>query len=382
MNKKDHSRREFIKLNSLSALGTVLTTGLLNGCATSKIQSQDNTIKRSYIKNQKQRIDEYDPTNPKLCHRFKAFWKEDEMLFLKQIGVRWVRLEFSPGEGSYEHILSIQKKLAKYEIQIYSGTHSSYISERVGLGLTGRDKDIESYQTFLRDLGRLQIPVAAYSFAVANTYETATIQRRGYTVRQFDLTDFRNKVEKQSFEREYSDDEIWSAYTYFMKAILPIAEEANVKLALHPNDPPLSKMNGIARIFAHYDGYKRAEEIAGNSKYWGLCFCIGSWSEGGDKMGKNVFEMINDFGGRDKIYEIHFRNVTAPLPHFEETFPDEGYMDMYQVMKSLRQAHFNGIVMPDHVPLVEGDQGMRRAGTAYCIAYMRALLRRANEEIG
>ena len=144
MNKKDHSRREFIKLNSLSALGTVLTTGLLNGCATSKIQSQDNTIKRSYIKNQKQRIDEYDPTNPKLCHRFKAFWKEDEMLFLKQIGVRWVRLEFSPGEGSYEHILSIQKKLAKYEIQIYSGTHSSYISERVGLGLTGRDKDIES----------------------------------------------------------------------------------------------------------------------------------------------------------------------------------------------------------------------------------------------
>ena len=99
-------------------------------------------------------------------------------------------------------------------------------------------------------------------------------------------------------------------------------------------------------------------------------------------MGKNVFEMINDFGGRDKIYEIHFRNVTAPLPHFEETFPDEGYMDMYQVMKSLRQAHFNGIVMPDHVPLVEGDQGMRRAGTAYCIAYMRALLRRANEEIG
>jgi mannonate dehydratase len=82
----------------------------------------------------------------------------------------------------------------------------------------------------------------------------------------------------------------------------------------------------------------------------GLTFCVGTWSEGGEKMGKNVFEMIRDFGGRGKIFEIHFRNVTGPLPHFVETFPDDGYMDMYQVMKSLRQVKFNGAVEPDHVP--------------------------------
>ena len=159
-------------------------------------------------------------------------------------------------------------------------------------------------------------------------------------------------------------------------------EEAGVKLALHPDDPPLAKMNGTAKLFTHYDGYHRAEQIAGGSKAWGLTFCVGTWMEGGKEMGKDVFEMIKDFGGRGKLFEVHFRNVTSPLPHFVETFPDEGYTDMYQVMKALREVRFTGAAEPDHVPQLAGDTGMHRAGTAYCVAYMRALLRRANEEVG
>jgi mannonate dehydratase len=189
-------------------------------------------------------------------------------------------------------------------------------------------------------------------------------------------------VEKQRFERKYSAEDIWTNYTYFMKAVLPAAEEAGVKLALHPDDPPLQEMNGVAKIFTHYDGYARAERIAGGSANWGLTFCVGTWSEGGARMGKNVFEMIQDFGGRGKIFEVHFRNVTGPLPHFVETFPDDGYMDMYQVMKALRQVRFSGAAEPDHVPKLTGDAGLPRAGTAYCISYMRALLKRANEEAG
>ena len=181
------------------------------------------------------------------------------------------------------------------------------------------------------------------------------VQHRGYTSREFDLNDFRTKVEKQQFDREYSADDIWANYTYFVKAVLPVAEEAGVKLALHPDDPPLAKMNGVAKLFTHYDGYHRAEQIAGNSRNWGLTFCVGTWSEGGDQMGKNVFEMIRDFGGRGKIFEVHFRNVTGPLPHFVETFPDDGYMDMYQVMKALRQVRFSGAAEPDHVPQLAGD---------------------------
>ena len=99
-------------------------------------------------------------------------------------------------------------------------------------------------------------------------------------------------------------------------------------------------------------------------------------------MGKNVFEMIRDFGGRGRIFEVHFRNVTSPLPHFDETFPDDGYMDMYAVMKALRQVKFTGAAEPDHVPKLAGDTGILRAGTAYCIACMRTMRRRANEEVG
>jgi mannonate dehydratase len=297
-------------------------------------------------------------------------------------------VNFAPERSTFDDLRRTHDRFARFGLQIYSGVHYAYRATEVQLGQPGRDKYIEAYQTFLRDIGKLGVAIASYDFHPANTYTTDEVETpRGYTAREFKLSDFRGKVEKQRFEREYSADEIWANYTYFMKAVLPVAKEAGVKLALHPDDPPLAKMNGVAKVLVHYDGYRRAEEIADQiegkgSPHWGLTFCVGTWSEGGDQMGKDVFEMIRDFGGRHKIFEIHFRSVTGPLPHFVETFPDEGYMDMYQVMKALREVRFDGMMVPDHVPALAGEKGIHRAGTAYCIAYMRALLRRANEEVG
>jgi mannonate dehydratase len=328
-------------------------------------------------------IGEYDPANTKISHRLNARSVTDEdLVFLQQIGLRWVRLEFGNGEVTLDDMRKTQQRFARFELGIHAGVHYAFRSERVQLGQPGRDRDIEQYCRFLRDLGKLGVPVASYDFHPANTYTTNTVERRGYRAREFDLDDFRKRVEKQRFEREYSSDEIWANYTYFMKAVLPVAREAGVTLALHPDDPPVAKMNGVAKIFTHYEGYRRAEQVAAGNPHWGLTFCVGTWMEGGDSMGKDVFGMIRDFGGRGKIAEVHFRNVTSPLPRFVETFPDDGYTDMYQVMKALRQVKFAGAVEADHVPQLSGDKGMPRAGTAYCIAYMRALLRRANEEVG
>ncbi len=324
-----------------------------------------------------------DTNNVKLAHRLTpASLTDDDLLFLQQIGLKWVRLEFGERPVSFDQLLAEQHRFARFGMRIYSGVHYSYRSLRVQLGQPGRDQDIETYCRFLRDLGRLGVPVASYDFHPGNTYTTNMVQRRGYTAREFDLDTFRSKVEKQEFPREYSADDIWANYIYFMKAVLPVAEEAGVKLALHPDDPPLAKMNGVAKLFTHYDGYHRAEQIAGGSRNWGLTFCVGTWSEGGTKMGKDVFEMIRDFGGRGKIFEVHFRNVSGPLPRFVEAFPDDGYLDMYQVMKALRQVKFNGAAEPDHVPKLAGDSGLLRAGTTYCLIYMRTLLKRANEEVG
>lgn len=326
------------------------------------------------------KIDEYDPENAKIAHAVGSEASNDDLLFLRQIGLRWVRLHYGDWDADVDKLREVQKRFAQYGLQIYSASHPAYRSLKIQLGQPGRDEDIELYCAFIRCLGKLGIPVAIYDFHPANTYTTNHVERRGYIAREFDLHEFRSNVEKQRFNREYSTEEMWEYYTYFVKAVLPVAEEAKVKMALHPDDPPLAKMNGVAKLFINYEGYRQAEQIAGGSENWGLRLCVGTWIEGGDQMGKDVFEMIRDFGDRGKIFEIDFRNVSSPMPHFVETFHDDGYVDMYQVMKALREVHYTGSVLPDHIPQLVGDKG-RRAGLAYCIAYMRALLRRANEEV-
>lgn len=326
-------------------------------------------------------IDEYDPGNIKIAHQIPWTSSDEDLLFLKQIGLRWAQVSWGNETPDVDAMRAAQTRLAEYGIGIYSGRHNAYSSLKVELGQPGRDADIETYCDFIRALGVLEIPLCVYDFHPANTYTTARAEQRGYAAREFDLEDFRTKVEKDRFDRTYSAEEIWENFTYFIRAVLPVAEAAGVTLAMHPDDPPVAVMNGVGKLITHYDGYRRAEEITGGSKHWGLLFCVGTWSEGGDQMGKDVFEMIRDFGGRGKIHEIHFRNVSGPLPHFVETFPDDGYLDMCEVMKTLREVGFNGLLIPDHIPGLAGDDN-RRAGLAYCVAYLRALLRRANEEVG
>jgi mannonate dehydratase len=329
------------------------------------------------------RKDEYAPDNIKIATRLSIRSATDEdLLFLRQLGMRWVHAEFG-ANAPYEVIQSTQERLGRFGIKIYVGVMDAYRSLRIQLGQPGRDQDIERFQTFLRDLGRLGVPASKIDFHPANTYTTTMVETpRGYTSREFNLDDFRKKSEKQAFDRQYSAEEIWANYTYFIKAVLPVAEKADVRLALHPDDPPLAMMNGVAKVFINADGYRRADEIAGGSRHFGLMFCAGTWAEGGAQMGKDIFGMVRDYGGRNKIVAVHFRNVSSPLPRFHETYMDDGYVDMYQVMKAFRQVRFSGSMVPDHIPAFAGDRGMNRAGTAYCITYMRSLLRRANEEVG
>ena len=201
-------------------------------------------------------------------------------------------------------------------------------------------------------------------------------------MRVFDLEVFRKTIEKQRFGRVYNAEEMWSNYEYFIKRVLPVAEDSDVRMALHPDDPPVAMMNGVAKLFTHLDGYRRADEIAGHSKHWGILLCIGTWSEGGKKMGKDVFEMIRYWGKRKQLFAIHFRNVSGTLPRFFETFPDAGYQDMPRVMWTLREVGFNGSAIGDHIPHMINDSGLQQAGAAYCVAYMRALLRQANRDVG
>src|SRR5258708_21153060 len=232
-------------------------------------------------------IAEYDPLNIKVAHRLDAkAITDDDLLFLQQIGLRWVRLEFGEGDTTFESLRAVQQRYARFGLSIYSAVHSAYRSGKAQLGQPGRDQATDTSRRFLRDIGKLEIPVASYDFHPGNTYTTNYVQRRGYTSREFDLNDFRGKVEKQRFEREYSADDIWASYTYFMKAVLPVAEESGVKLALHPDDPPVAKMNGVAKIFTNYEGYRRARAGAGGRRPLGPAVLRRARSGGGRCIGR------------------------------------------------------------------------------------------------
>ncbi|MBK5291105.1 MAG: mannonate dehydratase, partial [Acidobacteriia bacterium] len=136
-------------------------------------------------------------------------------------------------------------------------------------------------------------------------------------------------------------------------------------------------LGGVARIFTNYAAYERAFEIA-NSPNFGACLCVGTWGEGGKGMGKDPVEAALSFGQRKKLFKIHFRNVSSPLPKFRETFVDNGYLDMYKVMKALRKVDFHGIIIPDHVP--GGGPMYPQANYAYTLGYMKALRDRVNAE--
>jgi len=175
---------------------------------------------------------------------------------------------------------------------------------------------------------------------------------------------------KLTHERRYSEQEIWENYASFIREVAPVAEEAGVRIGIHPDDPPVEELGGVPRcIFSTFEGYRQALEIA-DSPNVGVCLCVGCWLEGGERMGCDVLEAIRFFSRQGKLFKVHFRNIDRPLPHFVETFLDNGYMDMGAVMQALDQSGFDGVAIPDNIPHMDGDA---RLGAAYTIGYMKAL---------
>jgi mannonate dehydratase len=171
-----------------------------------------------------------------------------------------------------------------------------------------------------------------------------------------------------------TEERMWENYAYFIRAVLPVAEEAGVKMALHPDDPPVPMLGGVARIFRSPDHFKRAYALNPDSPSWGLDLCLGCCSEmPGNR--ENVHEMIEFFGTRGKIFYIHFRDVQGELPNFQECFIGEGNFDPAEVMVQLHRVGFDGFILDDHVPHMDDDTDWNHRGRAHAIGYMQGLMR-------
>jgi mannonate dehydratase len=302
------------------------------------------------------------------------------------MGVEYVVLWTGGDKAGYEYYASRRQLFESAGLKVYGfGNSSVHNQDVITLGLPGRDEKIEEYKTHLRNLGKAGIPYTTYAHMANGIWSTERELTRGNaSARAFDHEKIgtgwwiENTYEGPlTHERVYTEEEIWENFVYFIRQVAPVAEEANVRIGIHPDDPPVEELGGIPRcIFSNFDGYKRALEIA-DSPNVGICLCVGCWAEGGSKMGKDVFETIRYFGERKKLFKVHFRNVDQPLPHFVETFVDDGYMDMYQVLKAMRAVDFDGVFIPDHIPTMGSHP---QVGTAYTIGYMKALLDRVNAE--
>ena len=248
------------------------------------------------------------------------------------------------------------------------------ISNRITLGLPGRDEDLDTFCQSVTNVGRAGIPILCYNFmAVFNWLRTSTTTRgRGDAL----VTSYDHRLMKNAApaeDGEFSDEQMWQNFEYFLKRVVPVAEAAKVRLALHPDDPPISPIRGLARIIRSVDAFKRVFELVPSDSN-GMTFCQGNFAA----MGADVPAAIRYFGSRKKIFFAHFRDVRGTVPRFEETFHDEGDTDMVEAMRAYRDIGFDGPIRPDHAPTMEGESndnpGYMIRGKLFAIGYMKGLI--------
>ncbi len=256
--------------------------------------------------------------------------------------------------------------------------------DHIMLGEPGREEQMDNVCMSIRNLGRAGIPVLGYHFSPSFVWRTenhAPLGRYGARVQAFDLARQMQGVDDMADFGQRRDvlipdvEFLWENFAWFMERALPVCEEYGVTMALHPDDPPLPSLSGIARLFTSVESYRRAEQMIA-SPNWGLLLCIGTFSSmaGG---ARNIFDAIREFGPRKRIIYAHMRDVVGTVPRFHECFLGQGNFDPFDVMLALRQNGFDGFIVSDHVPAIEGDTDwghrVRYADTAYMRGLMEAI---------
>lgn len=295
--------------------------------------------------------------------------------FAHQIGVQDIQFNTPrlPGESRWEYadLLDLRTRCeeAGLRLNAIENVPNKFFIKAM-LGLPGRDEQIENMQQTIRNLGQAGIPLFGYHWMPNSVWRTSTTARArgGAQTTAFDYELVKNAP--LSFDREYSADEMWQNYTYYINAVLPVAEEAGVKLALHPDDPPVPTLGGVARLMRNFEGFQRAMTI-GNSPNHGLDFCVGSWSE---MSPDECLTGLRYFAEQGKIFYVHFRDVLGTVPTFREAFIGEGNLNMFQVMKTLKELNFKGFLIDDHVPRMVGDQGWVSLSRAFANGQMVTML--------
>jgi mannonate dehydratase len=237
-----------------------------------------------------------------------------------------------------------------------------------------RDRDIEALQTFIKNCAAAGIPSIKYNMSILGVLRTGRTPGRGDA--SYSRWSLKNAHPDPPMTRagRVTADMFWERITYFLEQVVPVAAEYKVRIACHPHDPgvPPEGYQGVTRVLGTVDGLKRFVSIQENP-YHGLNFCQGTVSEMLQDPGKEIFDVIRYFGTRQKIFNVHFRNIRGHRDEFVEVFPDEGDIDFVKAIQVYKEVGYPYLLMPDHVPQAPGDaNGLQSFAFAY--GYIRALI--------
>ncbi len=317
---------------------------------------------------------------------------EDRLHYAQQIGADGASIwAWAVPEYLERHYLTtddmrlMRRRFEKYDLALTGVGIGGQVVKNQLLGLPEREQDMKNVARTLRAMGEayqdkpqdapvLIIDQRLTYWAVGGEYPSQNpgyqrlpIGRGGTVLTTFDLERDKHLLDAPCGEVSY--DEAWARVCYFYEKLVPVAEEAKVRLATHPDDPPLGYYRGVHQVLNGFEGFKKLME-AFPSPYNGLLFCCGTMQEAGE----DVAEMIRYFGAQNKIFYVHFRNVRGVVPKYEEVFAAEGDSNMIANFKALRDVGFDGFIVPDHIPGIVGDGEWEERGRAWHVGYFKGLI--------
>lgn len=300
---------------------------------------------------------------------------DDYLQYLRQMGLTHCFVMFGNEHCNYEDVNRTLDKIRRAGITVDdAGNDFLYKHMSIYLGLPDRDVWIDKYNDLNKLLGQAGVPVGYIGNSrVSHTgYFTsdATHGALGRTVQMDEILARPSKV-----DHPVEEEELWEAFHYLLRRALPVAQEYDMKLSLHPSDPPYPMYEGYASLVHNSDCYRRALKLADEIApgVLGLKFCCGCWLEGGERFG-DILADLREFVRTRRVYTVHFRNVSCPLPNFVETLAEDGYFNMLDIMRVLVEEGYDQAIYPDHIFQTTEETGGDLTAFAYAIGYMKGLM--------
>jgi len=306
--------------------------------------------------------------------------QSNDVKVAKQVGVNWAitggGLGRVPKEQYVETLQKVKQSFADVGMQVAGVEGHPVPFEKIKLGLDGRDQEIENTKWAIEALSKVGINLICYNF-MAGLGWTRTRQdvaeRGGALTSEFDAA--AAEAKGLTSAGEVSEEKIWQNAEYFVKAVMPVADKFKVKMALHPDDPPLSPLRGIGRILTSRRAYQRVMDMA-PSPMNGITYCQANFK----LMGEDVYALAKEWCEKKKIFFVHYRDVDGTKVKFHETFHDNGPTDMVRMLEVYSKAGFVGPIRPDHAPALAGEaqngraSGYTMGGKVFAFGYMKGIM--------